>query len=341
MNVLQVIDRLDVGGAERVFVNLVNLLHDRGINVDAMLFSNEGKLIPALNSDVKLVILERKNKFSLSTLYKAHGIFSRYTIVHTHMRHVYTYVRLCQLVFNGKYKLILHDHSGSNYKIPLSLKYMFKPAYYIGVSNMLANWATDKLNIQKKNVFLLQNVILPAAGTPFTCKTTIANLFCVSNIRPEKNLEFAIQIASHFDSLTIYGNAGDEHYYSQINQLTRQQRNVEIIAGKNDFSLEYNKFDLAIHTAPFESGPLVVLEYLAYGIPFLAYRTGEVAEIVYNELPLHFIDSFDEKEWIERIEQIKKQKDISEKLKNVYIKYFNPRDYVAKCIRIYEKVESC
>lgn len=338
MKVLQVIDKLNVGGAERVFVDMVNILATTGTPAEVLLFDNTGVLTTQLNSSVTVHNLARDNKYSIAKLSQVHKLCSRFNIVHVHMRHCYFYMRLAQLLFAGKYKLILHDHYGDiniDQQVPFRLKGMFKPKYYIGVSSTLTGWA--KKYLHPKYAFLLRNTIIPSVKVQYT-QPANNKAFVISNIRKTKNIGFAVSLAKKMNwELTVYGNKNDVAYYQQLTEQIDGNNKINIVDGVNDFSGLYNNYALALHCATSETGPLVLLEYMAYGIPFLAYRTGEVAGTVAEELPLHFIDNFETVDWEKRISQLQ-QTDCTGKLKEVFNKHFSVDKYRDTCLAIYQSI---
>src|SRR5690606_33084741 len=109
--VLHVIDRLETGGAEKLFASITHMLLNKSITTGALLFSRHGALYNKLDKRLTLHILNRQNKFNPILLYKAHSICKNYDIVHTHLRHVHAYIKLAQCLFKGRYKLVLHDHA--------------------------------------------------------------------------------------------------------------------------------------------------------------------------------------------------------------------------------------
>jgi glycosyltransferase involved in cell wall biosynthesis len=245
------------------------------------------------------------------------------------------------LVFRGKYKLILHDHYGDieiNTSVPLKLRLAFKPVFYIGVSQRLTEWAIK--NMQPKKAFLLRNTVIPQPGVSYNGCDSIRVLM-IANIRPTKNIEFAIELCSKLNMcLDIYGNVGDQQYYSYLASKIAGNPSIRIIEGVTSFDALYNNYSLAIHTALSETGPLVLLEYMAYGIPFVSYKTGEVAQVVASQLPLHFVDSFDIKIWERHICTIQQEKDLPSKLKTLFGEHFGADNYLKQCLQIYQDV-SC
>lgn len=340
MKVLHVIDRLETGGAEKIFVSITKLLAGTEVTTGALLFSSGSTLEKELDKHVRLHVLNRRNKYNLLTLYKAHKVCNNYDIIHTHLRHVYAYIRLAQWLFRGKYKLLVHDHSATTNDIPKRFSGILKPKYYIGVNNEQTNWATTTVGINKENVFLLENTITPA--TDAENKTRTRNGFMmVANIRSVKNIGFAIEIAKRMNSrLHIYGNISEQDYYNQLTQQIAENKDITIQQGITDFTNVYSQYRMAIHCSPAETGPLVLLEYLAAELPFIAYKTGSAAETIAEELPQLFMDNFEQEQWQNRITQIEADKSLPEKMKSLFEKKFSPTDYINKCLNIYKKIHS-
>ncbi|HYC27165.1 MAG TPA: glycosyltransferase, partial [Chitinophagaceae bacterium] len=298
------IDRLETGGAEKILVHLTRLLVASGVETGVLLFAAGSPLGHELDKRLQVHLLNRKNKFNPFNLFKAHRLCSRYNIVHTHLRHVHAYIRLAQLLFNGKYKVMLHDHASPTAGIPARLKGFFKPRYYIGVNQDQIAWAENSVGIDRKNIFLLENTVAAQpAGTAIILKTLRAIM--VANIRRVKNIEFAIALCRKMDwQLDIYGNVIEPDYHSELLTLAGNDGSVNIKTGITDFSATYPQYRLAIHCSPQETGPLVLIEYLAAGLPFIAYKTGSAAETIAVELPQLFMNNFDHEEWVQRIPEI-------------------------------------
>lgn len=337
--VLQVIDRLEVGGAERVFLDMTTLLLNKNIQVDTMLISGRGALSTTIDARAGKYFLDRKFKYNLFKLRRCAQICDKYQIVHVHMRHTYAYVKLAQLIAFKKFTIIFHDHYGDvaiNSAVPFTLKGLFKPSCYIGVSQQLVDWALQKLNVHSLKAFLLANTVIPKPNYNEVLKNQRGDLLVVSNLRPTKNIELAIELANRLKrKLTIYGNTYESKYSETIQKLIQDSAYIDLVNDENDVPKFFKNFRLAIHTSYSETGPLVLLEYLASGLPFLAHATGEVADILQNELPECFIQSLDVTQWMERIEALEISGPASEKLKNLFIKYFAPEKYAEKCVRIY------
>lgn len=338
MKVLHVIDRLEIGGAEKVFVGITKLLAEKGNTVGALLFSSGSPLDATLDNKVKLHGLNRTSKYNLQTLYKAHSICNEYDIVHAHLRHVYAYMRLAQWLFNGKYKLITHDHAGVTEEVPRRFKGILKPRFYIGVNKVQTSWAINRIGVAEKNTYLLENTILFDYESRQTGSQDDKAMM-VANIRSVKNIEFAIELCKQMGwSLDIYGNVIEETYYRQL--LQKADSSIRIIQGQRDFSNTYQNYKIAIHCSHEETGPLVLIEYLSVGLPFIAYQTGSAADAIVEDLPELFMQRFNVDEWEQRIKEIITDGTLPTKMRRVYKAKFNPEQYINKCLSIYKSVLS-
>ncbi len=337
VSILHVIDRVEVGGAEKVFLDLTYLLLNENLKVDVLLISGKGALFKQIDTRNGISFLNRKNKFSLFKLFECAAICARYQIVHIHMRHTYAYVKLAQLISFKKFTIIFHDHNNKIDTIPFSLNGLFKPIFYIGVSQQLIEWAVSKLKIDKNKTFLLRNIIIPSNNS---VEINLGkDLVMVSNISPVKNIEFAIELANTLKrNLLIFGNAPETKYAQNILNLIEDSPYVEIVKKETEVQRFFGNFSLAIHTSFSETGPLVLLEYLSRGLPFLAHETGEVANLLRKEIPECFIHKLDVNSWKVRIEMLVANPPSPDKLKRLFNKYFGAKQYVQQCVAIYEQV---
>src|SRR5207249_7453700 len=135
-----------------------------------------------------------------------------------------------------------------------------------------------------------------SVSQPEKKSNTVNHLLLVSNFRPTKNIEFALglfkQLKKDNESnyhFTVIGQIADEPYFKKIkDEIAKNEleQDITILTDCTNIQPLLNRFHLAIHTAKSESGPLVLIEYMAQGLPFIAYNTGEVVEEIKNKLPL-------------------------------------------------------
>lgn len=350
MKVVQVIDRLNVGGAERVLVDLCNLLFENQCDVTVVCLLKEGELDSHLNRGIPVVYLRRKNKFNPIYLIKLYRILIQFDIIHIHLRQVLRYVSL--LFYSNrlhkKKVVIFHDHFGqinTEKEISSSIKEALKRcSAYIGVSSQLTNWAeANKVNsviIKLTNIVRVNENILKANRS-----LTKLDIVSVGNFRPQKNYEFLCHLIAHSSrdfTYTVYGKIVDVEYYYKIiallNQLKIEDR-VNIITDCNSVISELPKYHLGLHCAISETGPLVALEYLSVQLPFIAFNTGEVIEDISSYFPNFIQQDFNVEKWNEAINLIvKDREDYVAKLKSFFKENYSEDVFLTKCMSIYKQL---
>jgi len=338
MKVLQVIDQLGVGGAERVVIDMTNLLDEANIDVSFLALLGPKDLDFEVDSRIPKYYLHRKSKFSFNKLFSLRKILVKYDVIHVHMRHTFRYVQLVSKLFRINSKVILHDHYGSiqiNKSVPSFLNTFLKPKYYIGVSKDLTDWAHTAGGL-KKNIYLLQNTIIKQKHQKYK---NPQGLVILGNIKPVKNQLFAIELAHHLKKhLTIIGKIQDQKYYKLLQQKIQEldfESKITFIHDENNPQKKINDFEIGLMTSSSESGPLVLVEYLAQSLPFISYNTGAVSSILTDELTNSFVNSFEMTEWQKKLDTIS---DLQIDYESLYETYFSPSNYSQECIAIYKDI---
>lgn len=344
MRILQVIDTLAIGGAEKVFVDLTNLLYEQKKEVSALFLLQPGILSTQLHSGIHRHVLNRCYKWSLIKMGQCASIISQYDIVHCHHRYVYAYVNLCAIFFHVQVKIILHDHYGPidlYQQVPGNISGVFKPKYFVGVSDKLTNWAKERLKVKPDNIFLLPNIV--RSHSQNENKVQKYDWILVSNIKPVKNQLFAVKLAQKMNkSLLIVGNIQDPAYYQTL-QAAIADRGVRVTikTGVAEVRPLLAKVSIGLHVSKSETGPLALIEYLSMGLPFVAYQTGEVAETINSVFPEMLVSNFDIPQWEAAIKLIESSNKASyhKAIKNFYEANFSEKQYLKKCLEIYQKIK--
>ena len=351
MKLVQVIDKLDVGGAERVCADMTNILYDNGVDVQLISILGKGELDGIIHRDIKHFHLHRKNKWSLKSARNFYLKVRDADFIHVHSIHNLRYVSYVKLLFGFKSRIIFHDHYGRIEKrrpLPLWNRIVLNWAdYYLGVSMKQVDWARDKAGLSFNKSRQLPNIIR-TTGKPIAEKNADNDLriLMVGNFRPVKNYEFALKMISELPDFTLHivGKPVDKKYYSKISRLIENDnltKRVKIITNVSDITDVIGDYQIGWHTAGSETGPLVLIEFMAAQLPFLSYNTGFVAEILKKESPAFIMNEFNVAGWKERhYEVIKNIEENRLRCGVIYKKYFSESEYFKKCSRIYETVLS-
>lgn len=341
--VLCIICQLGVGGAEQVFSDIAELMESyQGLEI--LLILPPDKAAYKLPSSVRVHYLNRRHRFSVRALIDCARLLRKFDLLHVHMRHNFRYIALINKLFFINKRIILHDHSGLikvNHSLSFQFFRWFKPSVYIGVSKEVSEWAKSSWNLNPKTVHTFIN--LPSKrflerNNPLVKENDNYTLVMVGNINEAKNQTFAVNIARRVClSIVLIGKNRDNEYFKQIKNNS-DRINVYIRDDVEDVSGELGKYWLGLYTSTYESGPLVILEYLLCGLPFLAFRTGGIAEIIYKYFPHFFMDNFDASQWCKRILEWRENPPYIDRavVEEMLTKEFNRDIYRERLKKIYE-----
>jgi len=294
MRVLQLIDSLRPGGAERMAVNLANGLSDKDMSSYLCATRQEGALKKGLKFEVAYLFLNKKYSLDLKALLKLRDFIKneKITVVHAHGTSWFFAV-LLKLV-GVKIKLIWHDHYGKSLadrdiKLLRSLSRYFDGI--ISVNNDLKQWAKKELNCAK--VIQLNNFITPKSIKEGTIKlkgsASDFKIICVANLRPQKdhfNLLEAFEISAQKNvnlTLHLVGEDPGTDYAKMFLQKIAKSPVAERIfyyGSQEKVSGMLIQADLGVLASSSEGLPLVLLEYGLAGLPVVCTDVGDCRKVI-------------------------------------------------------------
>jgi glycosyltransferase involved in cell wall biosynthesis len=347
MKVLQIIDKLDVGGAERMLVTIANLQFENNIDTSVLCLLEESVLDSELNKNIPIHYLRRKNKYSFHKLNALNRILNQFDIVHIHSRHVLRFVGL--LLFLPKrfrsFKVIYQDHSLLNFKSNFKDKQYFQ--YILQRVDTIVYVAEE----QKKFFplvppsFLLENTVRKI-NAQVCLNADTKKLVAIGNFRRIKNYSLLLEILQKLPknfTCDIYVGTIDKSYFEEnkcaIDTLIAENR-LNFIQGELNIQGNLPKYALAIHTSLSESGPLVAVECLSVGLPILMFNTGSVAKNIAAKLPNLIKDKTDSDAWVTSIlnyfSDSNEMHAYSKALYQLYLDEYSEDKYLKKCLKIYQ-----
>lgn len=297
MKILQLIDTLDAGGAERMAVNYANALYSE-FQFSALVVSRkEGDLKNQLNKKVNYYFINKKSTLDFKCVFALKNIIkkNKIEIIHAHGTSFFL-AFLVKLIFFSV-KIIWHDHYGDseflNKRPKLILK--FTSIFFhgiIAVNEKLVNWAKQEL--YAKNVIYLPNFTAKQINIE---KKTVLNginekrIICLANFREQKNhfllLKVAAKIKLNFPDWTFHlvGKQFNDLYFENIKKevkLCGLQNNVFIYNSVQDIDFVLSQANIAILTSKSEGLPVVLLEYGLAKLPVVVTNVGEIGKIISN-----------------------------------------------------------
>ncbi|UJH92492.1 glycosyltransferase [Antarcticibacterium sp. 1MA-6-2] len=296
MRVLQLIDSLRPGGAEKMAVNIANALLPHIDGSYLCCTRQEGLLKEQLKPEVEYLFLNKKSSLDLSAFLRLRKFIFRnkITIVHAHSTSFF----LASIIKKSglKFNLIWHDHYGESEfleKREYKLLKFFSGSFtgIISVNSDLKNWAQKNLNC--KNVVEIRNFI--SEPTPSLDQKTLIKdpeksfkIICVANLRPQKdhfNLLSAFEMLDPTMSVSLHligENPGTLYSVAFLEAISKSPVKQKIFYYGTQTEIIYllKQADLGILASKSEGLPLALLEYGMAGLPVVCTRVGKCAELI-------------------------------------------------------------
>jgi glycosyltransferase involved in cell wall biosynthesis len=295
--VMQVTDSLIAGGAERMAVNLANLLPRERYAVHLGVTRHEGPLAAELAEDVGRIVLHRGGRrdepaalLRFSRYLREHGI----RLLHCHKDTIF-FASLASL-FPPFPRILWHDHFGS-YAVRERPAWLYKlgtrrVAGVIAVNRFLAEWSVSRLGFPKDRVWYLPNFVrVPQGGARIEGLpgTSGYRLVCVCNVRPQKDLvNLARAMARVVEEeprahALVVGEVFDPDYFARVRAEVAGlglDRSISFLGGRTDVAAILRSCDVGVLSSASEGLPLALIEYGMAGLASAATRVGQCPEVL-------------------------------------------------------------
>jgi glycosyltransferase involved in cell wall biosynthesis len=291
---MHLVDSLEIGGTERMAVNLVNSLPRDQYDPYLCTTRREGPLAELVEPHVGRLQLGRKHTLDGSAIRKLvnfnreHGI----RILHAHSSALFVAVAASR--FPPRPAVIWHDHFG-RFEVeqrPVLLFRLFvrNTGAVISVTEQLAEWARNQLKAPPGKVWRIPNFVSPApedGPTDSLPGEPGHRIVCVANLRPQKDhltllramaLVVRRRPAAH---LLLVGAAKDKSYLDLVNQeIVRLglASSVSLLGERQDVPWLLRACDVGTLSSASEGLPLSIIEYGMAALPVVSTEVGQCAE---------------------------------------------------------------
>ncbi|MDT8414774.1 MAG: glycosyltransferase [Flavobacteriaceae bacterium] len=357
MKVLQLIDTLNAGGAERVALNYANELSRHLAGSYLCATRQEGVLKNQLKPEVGYLFLQKKSALDFFAIFRLARYLKKndITIIHAHGTSFLTAV-LCKL-FVRNLKIVWHDHYGKSEELENRPKLILKLAarfinLIVVVNPALKNWCETHLHTKK--VIYLTNFSILDKTIP--TNTTLSGLdgkriICLANFRPQKNhlllLSVFGELLKDFPEWTLHlaGKNFEDAYFQQIQQYIEAnhlQKSVFIYDSRDDIHHILSQSDIGVLPSQSEGFPLALLEYGLAGLPVVVSNVGECAGILGNPPQGLLVALNDAKQLKASLSLLMSDKETAIRLglgfKNRVQKHFSPEKIIEKLLKCYNEL---
>ncbi|MCX6810603.1 MAG: glycosyltransferase [Candidatus Berkelbacteria bacterium] len=299
LKVLQIIDSLQVGGAEDIVTNLSTGLKKNDCEVFVVLLSKKHttKYTKKLDQAKIKIFFTSSKKYSLASLAEVKSLVTKLNpdIIHSHLSG-YLYSFLIGGRRQSKNVHTIHNIyvADAGWKARLFQRLFLRYASAtVAVSRAVAESIANPYG--KKRLSIIPNGI----EIPAMAKSSKPNLGKISqkidgkivlvnvaNLKEAKNHRllidaFAILLKKQKNIVLLIAGGGPlkKQLKSQINQLGLKE-NVFLLGRRNDIRQILGISDIFVLSSKFEGTPLSVLEAMAESLPIISTRTGGTTDLV-------------------------------------------------------------
>lgn len=332
LRIVQLIDSLDIGGAERMAINYANALASRIEFSGLIVTRKEGVLKEKLNSKVNYFFLNRTKKID----FKALQLFSKYckenkiTHIQAHGSSYFTAI-LCKLM-NTSIQIIWHDHNGNREfisKFQNNALRLFSKLFngVIVVNKDLESWAKQKLLCT--SVLFLPNFVVKENFSNLDILKGSPNkrIVCLANIRWQKNqmmlVEVAHRLKENYPDWTFHcvGNGLNTDYGRKVQKLVidkKLENTFYFYEGISDNATVINQATIGVLTSVSEGLPVVVLEYGLYQKPIVLTAVGELPKLIKSNESGVLVESNDIDDFCKQLSFTIENPEIREKRSTIF-----------------------
>lgn len=347
--VVQVVDSLLAGGAERVAVDTANALAGMGHHSYLCATRSPGALQQSLSGNVIFHCLHRSSTLDWKGIFRFRSFITKNAIQIVHA-HGNSTAMFCVVALVGlKVSVVHHDHNpildmrkAWREKILLT-----RVDAWICVSEPILKWAQQTVGFNK--AIFIQNPVDTTRFTPRAQKgeTALKILVVVANYKEHKdylNLLQAIHLQESvlkFYQFNCYGGHTQSLYFKTlVHEKERLQlTNVALFPSADNIPEILHSADIGILSSSAEGLPISLLEYMAAGLPVVVTDVGECGTIVRAAGNGYVVPPKNPELLGEAIAEILNQADVMKEMskrgtKYVY-EYFSMIKFAGKVVNIY------
>lgn len=293
MRILQLIDSLNAGGAERMAVSIANNLATFGHQSFLAVTRNEGLLKGSLACNVSFFNAHKKHFLHSGAFLRLLKFIRREEIYIVHLHGTSLYWGVMLKWFIPKIHLIWHVHSGKlahgkGFK-RLILKFFSKQtAVVLVVNHQLLEWGVFELG--HPNVKYLQNWPENHQTRDIPVKKGKC-IICLANLRVLKGHDVLLkafkEVHKNFNDWTLLLVGRDYHdaYSGQLKQYVKKhrlQKNVLFLGEQENVQDCLEEASVGVLASISEGLPVALLEYGMHRLPVVVTNVGECATVVTN-----------------------------------------------------------
>jgi len=301
MKVMQLIDSLDLGGAERMAVSYANMLSKEVEKSYLCVTRKEGALKKTLTKDVSYSFINRNKTLDFKAVKKAVAYIQKENIglIHAHGTSFF-FAYLIKRKYKGV-KIIWHNHHGASQDYGFLKTRILKKCVssfdgIIVVNAQLKSWVQNSLQVPEQKCYYLSNFVDFNKNQTYT-KIELSGVLsqrvvCLANLKHPKEHLFLChafnEVVKKFPSATLHLVGKDfQDSYSDSLKIFLKNNNLEssiyIHGQQSDPKLFLDACAIGVIASSSEGLPIALLEYGKSNLAVITTDVGECSEVVQDK----------------------------------------------------------
>lgn len=300
MRILHVITTLDVGGAERLMVDLLPLLKGYGDQVDLLLFNGvntsfkaelESKGIRVFELSHQEGYLDHREVYNPMNIIRVRRFIRDYDIVHTHNTACQFFVPFAKMLVKSHAKLITTEHNATNRRRSIRLlkpldQWMYRQySGIVCISSQTSENLKDYIGLKETmrtiyNGVNITRFIKPIKDIEGQDQFVLTMVAAFRGQKDHETLLKAVALLPNNYSLRLVGHGDNELGVKQLCSNLGLEERVAFMGLRMDIPDILESSDVIVLSSHWEGLSLSSIEGMASGRPFVASDVDGLREIV-------------------------------------------------------------
>lgn len=302
MKILQIIDSLATGGAEKLLLDTIPLYREKGIEMDLLVLKDDNypfmQQLKELNC-CKVYTLGKGSVYNPLHIFKIARIIKNYDIAHVHLFPAQYWAVLGKIISGAKTKLVFTEHSTSNRRIRNKNSRMIESFIYgkydniVCITNKVKKIIHAHSNLNKNKLITIENGVnlntilhahsLPKKEITDSLREDEKLILQVSSMQEPKDQKTLISAISHLSENIKLILVGDGVLRPSLEKFSKQlhlENRVFFLGKRTDVPQLLKTADIIVLSSKYEGLSLSSIEGMASGKPFVASNVPGLKEVV-------------------------------------------------------------
>ncbi|MGQ2169558.1 glycosyltransferase [Ornithobacterium rhinotracheale] len=302
MKILQIIDSLNMGGAEKLLLDSIPLYVERGITMDiALLTDNDYPFTKALEAKncSKIFRLSKGSVYNPTLIFKLQKLLKNYDIAHVHLFPAQYWAVFANQLNGNKTKLIFTEHSTSNRRIrnkffkPIEKSIYNKYNKTVCITSGVQEVIEAHTKVKREDLPIIENGVnienvinaqaLNRNEISLDLKSDDKIIMQVSSMHEPKDQKTLIKALHHLPLNFKVVLLGDGVLRQELEDFTKTEElsnRVYFLGRKTNVYEHLKSADYIVLSSKYEGLSLSSIEGMASGKPFIASNVPGLKEIV-------------------------------------------------------------